>query len=249
MKNTFGSSVAVTIFGESHGEAVGVVIDGLAPGLTVNDEFIRSQLDKRKPTGTISTSRREADKYSIVSGVYNGLTTGTPICILIPNENKHSSDYDELRRTPRPSHADWTAECKYHGYQDYRGGGHFSGRITAALVAAGSIAIDALRAKNILIGTHIARLANIQDRTFRDYNEDIAQLNNMNFAVLDENAAAEMHTAAESAAADGDSVGGVLETAVIGVPSGVGEPWFDTMESVLSHILFSVPAIKGVEFG
>ncbi len=249
MKNTFGSSVAVTIFGESHGETVGVVIDGLAPGLPVNDEFIRSQLDKRRPTGAISTSRHEADKYSIVSGVYNGLTTGTPICILIPNENKHSGDYDELRRTPRPSHADWTAECKYHGYQDYRGGGHFSGRITAALVAAGSIAIDALRAKNILIGTHIARLANIQDRTFCKYNEDIAQLNNMNFAVLDETVAAQMHTAAESAAADGDSVGGILETAVLGVPAGVGEPWFDTMESVLSHILFSVPAVKGVEFG
>lgn len=249
MKNTFGSSVAVTIFGESHGEAVGVVIDGLAPGLSVNDEFIRSQLDKRKPHGSISTARHESDPFRIVSGVCSGVTTGTPICILIPNENKHSSDYESLRTTPRPSHADWTAECKYHGYQDYRGGGHFSGRITAALVAAGAIAIDALRSKGILIGTHIARLADVQDRHFCEYNEDIMRLNDMTFAVLDETAAAQMHTAAESAAADGDSVGGVLETAVVGVPAGVGEPWFDTMESVLSHILFSVPAVKGVEFG
>ena len=249
MKNTFGSSVAVTIFGESHGEAVGAVIDGLAPGLPVNDEFIRSQLDKRKPHGSISTARHESDPFLIVSGVCSGVTTGTPICILIPNENKHSSDYESLRTTPRPSHADWTAQCKYHGYQDYRGGGHFSGRITAALVAAGAIAIDALRSKGIIIGTHIARLADVQDRHFCDYNEDITRLNDMTFAVLDETAAARMHTAAESAAADGDSVGGVLETAVTGVPAGVGEPWFDTMESVLSHILFSVPAVKGVEFG
>ena len=249
MKNTFGSSVAVTLFGESHGEAIGAVIDGLAAGIPVNEDFIRSQLDKRRPQGTISTARRESDPFQIVSGVFQGVTTGTPLCILIPNENTKSHDYESLRNTPRPSHADWTAQCKYHGYQDYRGGGHFSGRITAALVAAGAIVINALRNKGILIGTHIRQLANIQDRTFCEYKEDILRLNDTVFAVLDETAAEKMKTAAEAAAAEGDSVGGVLETAVLGVPAGVGEPWFDTMESVLAHGLFAIPAVKGVEFG
>lgn len=249
MKNTFGTSVALTIFGESHGAAIGAVIDGLAPGIPIDNAFIEAQLTKRRPAGRISTARVEADKFEILSGVFNGKTTGTPIAILIKNENVRSGDYSEVSRLARPGHADYTAHVKYNGFEDFRGGGHFSGRITAALVAAGAIAISALAAKGITIATHIKSCAGINDRDFDDLCADIVTLNEMNFAVLDPNAAEKMHGAIEAAAADGDSVGGVLQTAVCGVPAGVGEPFFDSVESILSHALFSIPAVKGVEFG
>ena len=249
MKNTLGTSVSVTLFGESHGEAIGAVIDGLAPGIEIDTDFINAQLDKRKPKGRISTSRKEDDGFSIVSGVFNGRTTGTPICILIPNANTKSGDYEKTKNLPRPGHADYTAQCKYHGFQDYRGGGHFSGRITAALVAAGAIAISALRAKGITIGSHIKECAGICDRGFENIPEDIEYLNNIDFAVLNHECFGSMTEAVTKAAEDGDSVGGILETAVYGLPAGVGEPWFDTFEGIMAHALFSVPAIKGVQFG
>ena len=247
MKNTFGQSVAVTLFGESHGEMIGAVIDGLAPGIVIDKDFIGHQLSLRRPTGKISTTRIEADEFQIVSGVFEGKTTGTPLCILIPNTNTRSGDY--AHNVPRPGHADYAAECKYHGFQDYRGGGHFSGRITAALVAAGSIAISALRQKGILIGTHISRISDISDREFDSYESDIEALADLSFPVLDSAKADLMRACIEDAASEGDSVGGILETAVIGLPAGIGEPWFDTVEGLLSHALFSIPAIKGVEFG
>ena len=247
MKNTFGQSVAVTLFGESHGEYIGAVLDGMAPGLTVDEAFIRHQLSLRRPQGKISTARVEADEFKIISGVFEGKTTGTPLCILIPNTNTRSKDYD--RNIPRPGHADYAAECKYHGYQDPRGGGHFSGRITAALVAAGAIAISALRQNGILVGTHISRISDICDRSFNSYESDIETLADLSFPVLDFQKADLMRACIEDAASEGDSVGGILETAVIGLPAGIGEPWFDTVEGVLSHALFSIPAIKGVEFG
>ena len=247
MKNTFGQSVAVTLFGESHGEYIGAVLDGLAPGLAVDEAFIRHQLSLRRPQGRISTARVEADEFQIVSGVFEGKTTGTPLCILISNTNTRSSDY--ARNIPRPGHADYAAECKYHGYQDARGGGHFSGRLTAALVAVGAIAISALRQNGILIGTHISRISDICDRNFNSYEYDIETLADLTFPVLDPAKADVMRACIEDAASEGDSVGGILETAVIGLPAGIGEPWFDTVEGMLSHALFSIPAIKGVEFG
>lgn len=251
MKNTFGNSVAFTLFGESHGEEIGIVIDGLAPGIKVDEDYIRRQLDRRRPKGRISTSRSEADEYRIVSGVMNGRTTGTPICILIPNTNKKSGDYSKLAVLPRPGHADYSAMCKYHGFQDFRGGGHFSGRLTAPLVAAGAIARMALSDRGIFLGTHIKALAGKKDREFSEngLKSDLKLLSVSSFPVLDESAGEKMRAEAEKAAAEGDSVGGILETAVIGMPAGVGEPWFDTVESVLSHALFSIPAIKGIEFG
>lgn len=249
MKNTFGSSVSLTLFGESHGAAIGAVIDGIAPGIKIDEDFIRSQLFLRRPVGLISTPRVEPDEFVIESGVFEGKTTGTPICILIPNVNTKSKDYSEIRSKARPGHADYTAYEKYHGFEDYRGGGHFSGRITAAVVAAGAIAISALRQKGINIGTHIARLAGIADRGFKDYESDIKKLSEMQFAVFDTAAAEKMKEEIIAAKNVGDSVGGVLETAVTGLPAGVGEPWFDSVESLLSHALFSVPAVKGVEFG
>ena len=247
MKNTFGSSVSVTLFGESHGAEIGAVIDGLAPGLPVDESFIAAQLTLRRPAGKISTARQEADPFRIVSGVFEGKTTGTPLALLIPNADTRSGDY--TRGTFRPGHADYTASVKYHGFEDYRGGGHFSGRVTAALVAVGAVVIPALKQKGILIGTHIARCAGVNDAPFGDLSADLPRLNSLPFAVLDEAQGQKMRLAVEAAAAESDSVGGILETAVTGLPAGVGEPWFDTLEGVLSHALFSVPAVKGVEFG
>ena len=247
MKNTLGTSVCVTLFGESHGAKIGAVLDGLAPGIPVDESLIARQLELRRPAGSISTARREQDAFEIVSGVFEGKTTGTPLAILIPNADTRSGDY--RRGALRPGHADYTAHVKYHGFEDYRGGGHFSGRITAALTAAGAVAVGALRAKGIRIGTHILRCAGIGDAPFTDPDTQIDLLNDKVFAVLDEAKGAEMRAAVEAAAKAGDSVGGVLETMVTGLPAGVGEPWFDTLESMLAHGLFAIPAVKGVEFG
>ena len=249
MKNTIGSNVSVTLFGESHGVAIGVVIDGLAPGITIDTDFLDFQLSLRRPFGKISTPRIEKDNYEILSGVFDGKTTGTPICIIIKNENTKSKDYAETRCKARPGHADYTAFAKYHGFEDYRGGGHFSGRITAPIVAAGAIAIKILQSKGIYIATHISKIANVEDALFSDYKKDIDNLNKKIFAVLDENKGELMQEKIVQALNEGDSVGGVLETVVLGLPAGVGEPWFDSMESMLSHGLFSIPAVKGVEFG
>lgn len=249
MKNTFGQHLAVTLFGESHGTAIGAVLDGLCPGLPVDEENIRRMLQLRQPGGAISTARKEADAYEILSGVINGRATGTPLAILIRNWDAKSGDYEQMQALMRPGHADYPAQCKYHGYQDTRGGGHFSGRITAPLVAAGAICHSALAAKGIHIGTHISRCAGIPDRGFADLEADIRQLSVSTFPVLDPDAEQQMRCAILAAKAEGDSVGGILETAVTGLPAGVGEPWFDSFESILSHILFSVPGVKGVEFG
>ena len=249
MKNTFGNSLTITLFGESHGEYIGAVLDGLAPGIEINREYIENMLTLRRPQGKISTPRSEKDQFKIVSGMVNGKATGTPLTILIPNENTQSGDYVEMETIARPSHADFTAECKYHGFQDSRGGGHFSGRITAALVAAGAICKYALEQKGIFIGTHIKKCGGISDNDFTDYETEIKTLNQTAFAVLSQEKGEEMKNSILQAAQDGDSVGGILETAIIGMPQGVGEPWFDSIESQLSHILFSIPAVKGVEFG
>lgn len=249
MKNTFGNSIRLTLFGESHGPMIGAVLDGLTPGIDIDKDFISYQLCLRRPSGDIATKRREKDDFRIVSGVFNGKTTGAPLCILIPNEDTRSEDYEKNAFIARPGHADFSALCKYHGFEDYRGGGHFSGRITAALVAAGAICLTLLKEKDIRIGSHIKRCAGIDDRDFSDIPCDIEKLNASPFAVLNEKAKEEMLRAIENAAKENDSVGGVIETAVWGLPPGVGEPWFDTLEGVLAHGLFSIPAVKGVEFG
>lgn len=249
MKSSFGQSVNICIAGESHGEALVAVLSGITPGIKIDREYIRRCLSQRAPVGSISTPRYEADDFEILSGVFEGCTTGSPITILIRNTNTKSKDYSEMESTPRPGHADFTADVKYHGYQDYRGGGHFSGRITAVLVAAGAIARLALKNKGIEIGTHVKKCGGVSDRDFINVSEDIKALNNKYFAVLDEESGEKMQAEIIKASKEGDSVGGVLETAVTGLPAGLGEPWFDSMESVLSHMLFSIPGIKGVEFG
>lgn len=249
MKNTFGNNIAITLFGESHGKMIGAVLDGMPSGIPVDEDFIARQMSLRKSVGAISTARKETDEVKIVSGVFNGRTTGTPITFIIENQDTKSKDYGELAYKARPSHADYTAEIKYNGFQDFRGGGHFSGRITAGLVAAGAVVISALKSEGITIGTHILSCGGVCDRNFNDIKSDIDYLNNREFAVLDDVKAEEMKSAILSAKNEGDSVGGILETAVIGMPAGIGEPWFDTVEGLLSHALFSIPAVKGVEFG
>ena len=224
MKNTIGNSLTVTLFGESHGKAIGAVLDGMPSGIKVDEEYIASQLTRRRPKDALSTPRQEKDEFSILSGVFEGRTTGTPICITIPNADTHSSDYGEMQYKMRPSHADYTANCRYNGFQDYRGGGHFSGRITAALVAAGALVLPALNKKGIYVSTNVLSIAG--ETVEEKRNEKIL-----------------------AAKTDGDSVGGVLETLITGVPAGVGEPWFDTVEGMLSHAIFSIPAVKGIEFG
>ena len=249
MKNTFGNNISITLFGESHGEYIGAVLDGVCAGIEIDEEYVKARLEQRKPHGAISTKRHEPDEVNIVSGVFGGVTTGTPITILIKNTNTSSKDYSHLKDTPRPSHADYVADVKYGGAQDYRGGGHFSGRLTAPLVAAGAILSHALEKKGILIGTHIKSLHGVKDRGFDNYGEDITSLSKKLFPALDTEAERAMTEQITNAASLGDSVGGVLESAVIGMPAGVGEPWFDSLESTLSHALFSIPGVKGVEFG
>lgn len=251
MKNTLGNAVSVTLFGESHGNCIGAVLDGIAPGFKIDEQQIRAALAQRKGQSTLSTARRESDEFSLVSGVFMGVTTGTPICILIPNQDTHSSDYDPDHM--RPSHVDYTAQVKYHGHQDYRGGGHFSGRITAALVAAGDIARQILSHKNIVIGSHLKEVARVQDTALFEEEQalvlQLQSLNHKSFPVIDTAVEDKMKQQIALAKSQGDSVGGVIETGVCGVPAGVGEPWFDSLESTLSHMLFSIPGVKGVSFG
>ncbi len=249
MKNSFGTHLTITLFGESRGEAVGVVLDGFPAGLKIDFSDIAAALDLRRPHGEISTSRVEKDVFSFVSGVSGGYSTGAPICILIPN-TKAEPTSDRRGEIPRPGHADYAATQKYHGYADLSGGGHFSGRLTAPLCAAGALANLLLREKGVLVGTHIAKIYKTEDRAFSmDPADEIKQLSAMPFPVLDAKAGEAMKACILSAKEEGDSVGGVLETAVTGLPAGVGEPWFDTLEGMLAHAIFSIPAVKGVEFG
>lgn len=249
MKNSFGNHMTVTLFGESHGPAVGVVLDGLCPGLDVWEAAIEALLARRRPAGETDTARVETDHYRIISGVFDGKTTGAPLCIVIPNENVRSGDYEYGKA--RPSHADHTAFAKYHGYEDYRGGGHFSGRVTAALVAAGGIILPALERVGVRIGTHILQCGGAEDAPFNE-NEiefELTKLEQASFPVLREEAGERMRERILAAKAEGDSVGGVTQTAVTGLPAGLGEPWFDSVEGVLSHALFSIGGVKGVDFG
>ena len=257
MKNTFGSNLSLTIFGESHGRAIGAVLDGMAAGVPVDEEFLALCMDKRRARGDgLSTLRVEADKIQFLSGVLNGRTTGTAIALMIENQNTRSGDYTKTADLLRPGHADYTAYAKYHGFQDARGGGHFSGRITAALVAGGGIVLEALERAGIEIVTHIGRCAGVADTPFamNDPAALAAQAETLlnqsgGFALLDADAEEPMKNAIRAAGSEGDSVGGILETAILGLPAGVGEPYFDSMESEIAHMAFSVPAVKGIEFG
>lgn len=253
MKNTIGSALSLTIWGESHGEAIGAVLDGLPAGFPIDLDKLAWEMEKRKAHGALSTRRQEPDQVKILSGFFEGKTTGAPMLIQIDNTNTRSQDYKALASRLRPGHADWAAYSKFHGFQDYRGGGHFSGRITAAVVAAGGICRQILEAKGVRMATHIKMLHGLEDVPFSDDQNQLAAqmdyLNTRQFPVIDPQAAKDMAAHIEQTARELDSVGGILETCVTGFPAGVGEPFFDSMESTLSHLLFSIPAVKGVSFG
>lgn len=239
MKNTFGSALSLTIFGESHGRAIGAVLDGMAAGVPVDEAFLAACMDKRRARGDgLSTPRVETDRVQFLSGVVNGRTTGTAIALMIENQNTRSGDYAKTADLLRPGHADYTAYAKYHGFQDARGGGHFSGRITAALVAGGAVVLGALDRAGINIVTHIGRCAGVADTPFAL--DDPAALGAQaeallsrgdGFALLNEEAEEPMKAAIRAAGSAGDSVGGTLETAILGLPAGIGEPYFDSVES------------------
>lgn len=253
MKNTIGQSIYLTIFGESHGPYIGITLDGLPAGFSIDQEKIQAAMNRRKAIGQLSTQRHEDDIPEIISGYFEGKTTGQALTILIKNSNTRSQDYAQFKSRLRPGHADFTAYEKYHGFQDYRGGGHFSGRLTAALVAAGSICAQILEAKNILIGSHIEQLYTIKDKKFsQDQNELCQQIKDMNkeaMSVLTSEIKQSMQEEILKAKENLDSLGGIIESAILNVPAGLGEPFFDSLESTLSHLLFSVPAVKGVSFG
>lgn len=253
MSAVWGRKVRYTIFGESHGKGIGVTIDGLPPGLEIDLSQIKCELARRAPgRSTLSTSRRENDMFTILSGFFNDKTTGTPLCAIIENQDQHSADYASIAENFRPGHADYTGYVKYNGCNDPRGGGHFSGRLTAPLVLAGAIAKQLLLQHDILIGSHIQRIGHVCSSQFNPINIDptmLQQLNSQDFAVLDSVAGSKMQECILAAKTAGDSVGGVIETAAINLPAGCGEPFFDSLESTLSHLLFSIPAVKGVEFG
>ena len=257
MKNTFGSNLSLTIFGESHGAAIGAVLDGMAAGVPVDEKALAALMDQRRARGDgLSTARTEADQIRILSGVVQGHTTGTPIALMIENQNTRSGDYAATAALLRPGRADYTAYARYRGFQDARGGGHFSGRITAGLVAGGGIVLGALERAGIRIVTHIAQCAGIDDTPFaRDDPAALAAQANVlagrgaGFALLDGAVEEPMKAAIRAAGAEGDSVGGLLETAILGLPAGVGEPFFDSVESQLAHAAFAVPAVKGIAFG
>lgn len=253
MSDTYGRAVTLTVFGESHGPAVGAVLTGLPGGVPVDEAFVARQMEKRRAKGKISTARREADRVRFVSGVYQGCTTGTALTLVIENTNTRSGDYEKTALLARPGHADYTARVQAGGFNDPRGGGHTSGRLTAPLVAAGAVCQSMLLQKGICIGTHLAACAGVADAALpgdpAKLAAALAALDTAEFPVLDAAQGAAMRAAIEASAAQGDSVGGVLETAVTGLPAGVGEPFFESVESQLAALLFSIPAVKGVEFG
>ncbi len=253
MSGNWGQAFRLSIFGESHGNGIGIVVDGLEPGLRLDMEEIRFQMARRRPGQKLSTARSEADEVEILSGVKDGITCGTPVCGLIRNTNTRSGDYELTKDLARPSHADYTGHVKYRGFEDYRGGGHFSARLTAPLVFAGALARQALKSHlDFETGSHITQLYTVKEADFTE--EDIEAdrlraLQNERIPLRDPSRADEIETVIEEARRQLDSVGGIVETAIAGLPAGLGDPFFDSLESRLAHLLFSIPAVKGVSFG
>lgn len=253
MSSMWGTKVKLSIFGGSHTEAIGVVIDGLPAGEKIDMDQVMLQMARRAPgKDKASTQRKEGDVPHILSGFLNGVTTGAPLCAVIENTNTRSADYGNIALCPRPGHSDYTAWVKYQGYNDIRGGGHFSGRLTANLVFAGAVCRQILERRGIVIGAHALRIGGVQDQAFdmaAVTREQLQNLNTQYFSVLSSEAKEKMYERIEAARMEQDSVGGVIECAAMGVPAGLGDPMFGGVESVFSSILFGIPAVKGVEFG
>ena len=250
MTFSFGKEFKIHVFGESHGELIGVTVEGCTPGLEIDTSLIQPDLDKRRPgAGNLVSSRTETDTVRIHSGVFQGRATGAPITMTVLNLDVDSSSYEETRIRPRPGHADYTSRVKYDGFNDYRGGGVFSGRMTAAFVMAGSIAKVMLRRMGIEILAHVIQIG--PEKVSRDATDQEIRSNayssSSRCAVVE--SAEVMQAEIERAKRNGDSIGGVVECRILGVPVGYGEPLFDSVESVIAHAMFSIPGVKGVEFG
>lgn len=247
--NSLGKNFVVTCFGESHGRCVGVVVDGCPPGLELSDADVQRELDKRRPAvSSIFTPRREEDKVEFFSGVFKGQTTGAPLCMLVWNREVDSRPYEEIRWTPRPGHADYPAQIRYKGFNDYRGGGRFSGRLTAAYVMAGAVAKRLLEGLGIEVLAHVVQINQIEVKAL-SVEEIRTHVYSNPMRCADGNVARLMEQVVQDARNAGDSVGGVVEGRVLNVPPGVGQPIFDFLDADLAKALFTIPAVKGVEFG
>ena len=253
LSSHYGNKIKISIFGQSHSPAIGVSIDGIPAGIAVDIDELRSFMLRRAPgKSDVSTSRAESDEPEVLSGLANGFTCGAPLAIIIRNTDARSADYREIRDVPRPSHADYTAHIKYGGYQDTAGGGHFSGRLTAPMCAAGGICLQILRGLGIYIGAHILHIGGVYDDPFDPVNvslNDMREIGNNPLPVLRRESGDSMRLWILDARDKGDSVGGVIECAAIGLPAGLGDPIFDGIENRVAGIVFGIPGVKGIEFG
>lgn len=253
MSGMWGNKLKVSIFGESHGAGIGITIDGLPSGIEIDMEEVLKEMARRAPgKSRLSTARKEGDQPEILSGFFEGKTTGTPLCAVIRNSDQHSKDYGKLKDLMRPGHADYPGFIRYNGFNDYRGGGHFSGRITAPLVFAGAVCKQILNIKGINVGAHVKSIGTIYDKSFDEVELTKELLDNLKInelPLLCSEKEEMMRNAILEARSDCDSVGGTIECTVIGIDAGVGNPFFDSVESTLAHLMFSVPAVKGIEFG
>ena len=251
MSSTYGEILKLSIFGQSHGPAIGMTLDGIPAGLPVHFDKLQDFLNRRAPgQGDYATPRKEADRPDFLSGVVDGYTCGAPIAAVITNSNTRSGDYSNLKDCPRPGHADYPAQIKYHGYQDVAGGGHFSGRLTAPLCIAGGLCKQWLEDKGIQIFAHIDSIAGITDTPERlDWINPDSNSIQKEFPVVNKDAGIAMRNAIANAKAEGDSVGGTILCFATGLPAGLGDPMFDGIESKLAQIIYGIPAVKGVEFG
>lgn len=249
MSSMYGDNLKLSVFGQSHAAAIGMTLDGIPAGLPVDMAALQVFLARRAPgQNGFSTTRKEADTPEFLCGISDGFTCGAPVTAIIRNTNTRSGDYDNLRDCPRPGHADYTAQIKYGGYQDAAGGGHFSGRLTAPICIAGGLCIQWLAERGIRVGAHIASIAGISDAPFDMINPQMDAVGK-EFPVLDPEAGRKMGSAILEAKSAGDSVGGVIECAVTGLPAGLGDPMFDGVENRIASIVFGIPAVKGLEFG
>jgi chorismate synthase len=249
MSNSFGKLFVITSFGESHGSLIGVIIDGCPAGLTIAEEEIQKELDRRRPgVSRLTTARKEEDRVEVLSGIFNGFTTDAPLCLVAWNKDVDSSEYEKARSLLRPGHADFTAYVKYGGFNDYRGGGRFSGRVTAGFVMAGAIARKLLGLIGIEVLAHTVEIGGIVARP-GGFDEIRANAGKNPLGCADPEAAQKMIAAIEKAREEGDSLGGIIEGIALGLPAGLGEPVFDSLDGELAKALFAIPAVKGVEFG
>ena len=252
MSANWGQRIELSLFGESHGKAIGIVIGNLPAGIRLDMDEIQWNMKRRAPgQNKMSTPRVEKDEVQIMSGVLDGVTTGAPLCAMIYNQDQHSKDYSLLKECMRPGHSDYPAYVKYKGFHDVRGGGHFSGRLTAPIVFAGSVAKQILKQRGIVVGAHIKSVYDIKDDSFPvDITaNDLIQLTKQQYPTLNPDVFSKMQETIEKARMNQDSVGGRIECAIVNVPSGLGNPFFDSIESHLSPLLFSIPAVKSVSFG